>query len=81
MTARLRTITAVAMTATALVAAACQVSGDVRDSAMGTTQSKGVYDTSATRNVPDSTTGLSGRTGRPGVAGDTLAGRRPPPSP
>ena len=81
MTARLRKLTAVAVSAAALVAGACQVGGDVRDSAMGTTQSKGVYDTSATRNVPDSTTGLPGRTGRPGVAGDSLAGRRPPPSP
>ena len=82
MTARIRRLaTLTAAAATALLAGACQAGGDVRDSAMGTTQSQGVYDTSAARNVPDSTTGVSGRTGRPGVAGDTLAGRRPPPSP
>ena len=82
MIAGLRRLTTLGAAASlAVLASGCQVGGDVRDSAMGTTQSKGVYDTSATRNVPDSTTGLPGRTGRPGVAGDTLAGRRPPPSP
>jgi hypothetical protein len=40
-------------------------------------------DTARTQRVPDSTAGLGDRTGRPGKAGDTLAGRRdtqaPPP--
>jgi hypothetical protein len=34
------------------------------------------HDTSATRGVPDSTDGVSQRTGRPGVAGDSTQ-RRP----
>lgn len=80
MTAGIRRLTTLAAAVVALLAGGCQEGGDLRDSAMGTTQSQGVYDTSAARDVRDSTTGLSGRTGRPGVAGDTLAGRRPPPS-
>lgn len=38
-------------------------------------------DTSTAPNLPDSTSGESRRTGRPGAAGDTLSGRRPPGKP
>lgn len=81
MHAKIRGGTALALLAApALVAGACRQAGDTSDSALGTTQSKGVYDTTATPQTPDSTTGLPGRSGDPGVAGDTLArGRRPPP--
>ena len=35
-------------------------------------------DTSATRGVPDSTTGVGARTGRPGVSGDSSRRRTTP---
>lgn len=81
MHANTRGVTAITLLAAAVaLAGACRQAGDTSDSALGTTQSKGVYDTTATPQTPDSTAGLPGRSGDPGVAGDTLnRGRRPPP--